>query len=48
VIRQFAEAVRALSANPRPENVERYLLASRVLARESSSLLNERRERRAT
>jgi len=30
-VRRFVEAVRALSDNPQPENVERYLLASRAL-----------------
>jgi hypothetical protein len=30
-IRRFVEAVQELSDDPRPENVERYLLASRAL-----------------
>jgi hypothetical protein len=30
-VRRFVEAVRALSDDPRPENVERYLLASHAL-----------------
>jgi len=30
-VRRFVEAVRALSDNPQPENVERYLVASRAL-----------------
>jgi hypothetical protein len=30
-VRRFVESVRALSDDPRPENVERYLLASRAL-----------------
>jgi hypothetical protein len=30
-VRRFVEAVRRLSADPRPENVERYLVASRAL-----------------
>jgi len=30
-VRRFVEAVRALSDNPQPENVERYLIASRAL-----------------
>ena len=30
-VRRFVEAVRALSDDPRPENVERYLLASSAL-----------------
>ncbi len=30
-VRRFVEAVRALSDDPRPENVERYLLASYAL-----------------
>jgi hypothetical protein len=32
----FVEAVRALSDNPRPENVERYLVASRALEHSQS------------
>jgi hypothetical protein len=30
-VRSFIDAVLALSDNPRPENVERYLVASRAL-----------------
>jgi hypothetical protein len=30
-VRRFVEAVLVLSENPRPENVERYLVASRAL-----------------
>jgi len=35
-VRRFVEAVQALSANPQPENVERYLIASRALERPRS------------
>jgi hypothetical protein len=34
---RFVEAVRALSDDPRPENVERYLVASRALEESRSS-----------
>jgi hypothetical protein len=36
VVRRFVEAVLVLSDNPRPENVERYLVASRALERTRS------------
>jgi hypothetical protein len=44
--RRFVEAVRALSDNPRPENVERYLVASRALE-ESRSRKTSRASRAA-
>jgi hypothetical protein len=42
-VRRFVEAVLALSDNPRPENVERYLVASRALEDSRSSRKPPRR-----
>ena len=44
-VRQFVQAVLALSDNPGPENIERYLAASRALE-DSSSSRNVARELR--
>ncbi|MCW2976556.1 MAG: hypothetical protein JWM06_1837 [Actinomycetia bacterium] len=45
-IRRFVEAVLAVSEDPQPENVERYLVASRALE-ESRSRRNPRSSRAA-
>jgi hypothetical protein len=36
-VRAFVEAVLALSDDPRPENIDRYLIASRALENSRSS-----------